>query len=353
MLARRLSIRSYLAIVAAGFLALCAAAIALPHDPYLRWQSLRGTMFESTSYFYERLHFDPKPVDVVVIGSSRAQVGVSPPLLETMLAQRGRPLHVLNMSLPAAGMDIRLVEAREALRAHPEIRLLVIPVVEALPREGHQAFASLATVEDVVKSPVLVNRNLAKTWFALPMRQMMLFAKTAAPAAFGVNLRFDPARYPGSSIGYKAMPGWQPQVPAHPIGTVEHARDLDAESAFRARDATPPLLPPALADVEFGVSRQSVRDLDALARAHGARIAFLFQPYYKGKTAPAEEAWLSQYGPVWKYLAHMDDARFFRDAGHPSDRALPEFNAWLADRIAAITPEDAPRPVLPASPMPE
>ncbi len=347
MLARRLSIRAYFALVAVGLVALCCGAVALPHNPYLRWQSLKGTMFESTAYFYERLHFDPAPVDVLFIGSSRTQVGVDARMLEEGLASRGRPLRVVNMSLPAAGMDIRLVEAREALRAHPEIRMIVVPVVEALPRDGHQAFASLASVDDVVKSPVLINRNLPKTWFALPMRQMMLFAKSAAPTAFGVNPVFDPARYPGASIGYKEMPGWQPQVPTHPVGTPAHARDLDEESAFRAKDSTPPLLPSSLADVEFGVSRQSVRDLSVLAKAHGAKLVFLFQPYYKGPTAPVEEAWLSQYGPVWKYLAHMDNPDFFRDAGHPSDRALPEFNAWLAEQIAAAVPPSAPAPEKP------
>lgn len=342
MLDRMLSIRASLALIAAGFVALSAAAIALPHAPYVRWQSLKGTIFESMGYFYERLHYDPAPVDVVIIGSSRSQVGLSAPLLEAELKAKGHSLRVLNMSVAAAGMDLRVVEAREAFRAHPGIKLMIIPVVEALPRDGHQAFASLATLEDITDSPWLINRNLPATWLSLPMRQMSLFAATQAPDAFGYKPVFDPARYPGTSVSNKAMPGWQPQLPAHPIGTPGHRKDLDEETVVRSKDATPPILPDSLADLEFGVSREAVRQLADLAKAHNAKLVFLFQPYYKGLKGPAERAWLERYGPVWSYLAHMDDPDYFRDAGHPSDKALPELNRWMAGQIATALPASPP-----------
>lgn len=343
MLHRMLSIRASLALVAAGFVVLSAAAIALPHDPYIRWQSLKGTIFESVAYFYERLHYDPASIDVVIIGSSRSQVGLSAPMLEADMKEQGRTLRVLNMSVAAAGMDLRVVEAREAFRAHPEIKLLVIPVVEALPRDGHQAFASLATLDDISDSPWLINRNLPATWLGLPMRQMSLFAATQAPQAFGYKPAFDPARYPGTAVSNKAMPGWQPQLPAHPVGTAGHRKDLDEETVIRSKDATPPILPASMADFEFGVSREAVRQLAELAKAHRAKLVFLFQPYYKGLKGPAERAWLEQYGPVWSYLSHMDEPDYFRDAGHPSDRALPELNSWMARQIiAALPPVSSP-----------
>lgn len=346
MLDRMLSIRASLALIAAGFVALSVAAISLPHDPYIRWQSLKGTMFESMGYFYERLHNDPAPIDVVIIGSSRSQVGINAPLLEANLKAQGHPLRVLNMSVAAAGMDLRVVEAREAFRARPEIKLLVIPVVEALPRDGHQAFASLATLADIADSPWLINRNLPATWLGLPMRQMSLFAATQAPEAFGYKPAFDLTRYPGTAVSNKSMPGWQPQLPAHPAGTPDHRKDLDEETVIRSKDATPPILPASMADLEFGVSRESVRQLAEIAKAHDAKLVFLFQPYYKGLKGTSERAWLEQFGPVWSYLAHMDDPDYFRDAGHPSDKALIELNRWMAGQIAAALPS-VPSPAKP------
>ena len=49
---------------------------------------------------------------------------------------------------------------RLALEHHPEIRLIVLGVVEALPRDGHQAFGDLATPAEVLSAPWIVNRTL-------------------------------------------------------------------------------------------------------------------------------------------------------------------------------------------------
>lgn len=344
MLRRTLPVRASLALIFAGFFGLCAAAIALPHDPYIRWQSLNDTIFWRMGYFYERLHFDRAPVDVVVIGSSRSQFGIDASLVEDALRARGRDLRVLNMSVVASGMDFRVAQAREVFRARPNLRLLIVPVVEALPRDGHQAFGAVASLDDIVRSPLLINRNLPATWASLPMRQMTLFAATQAPEVFGYKGSFDSARYRGTVFGRKGSPNGPAPTPEHPLGTAAHRADLDSETVMRSREVTLPILPPALADVEFGLSRESVRQISELAQRHGTRLVFLFQPYYKGLRQPAELYWLRRYGPVWSYLAHMDDPDYFRDAGHPSEKALPELNYWFAGQIANTLPPSASQP---------
>lgn len=114
-MAKTFSAARYLVATLVVFMAASLAAIALPHDPYIRYQSLAGTIFERSRYHYERLTFDPTPVDVVVLGASRAAGGVSPPALEAALKSEGLDLHVVNLGIPAAAMDINVVEAREAL----------------------------------------------------------------------------------------------------------------------------------------------------------------------------------------------------------------------------------------------
>jgi hypothetical protein len=330
---RRTGIGRYLAIFALGCISLAVAATALPHDPYVRWQSLRGTMFEPAGYYFERLHFDPAPVDVVFIGSSRTETGVSAPLLEGDLARRGLPLRVANLSLPAAGMDIRVVEAREALRARPDTKLLVISVVESLPRDGHQAFGEIATTADIFGSPWLVNRTLPANVLRLPMRQIKLWAATAMPEAFGYPPRFDPSRYPGSAIDYRGLPGWKPVEPTWPYGSAQHAADLAAESDRRKRGMTRPLLPAGMADVEYGVSRGSIEAIARLARANGTKLVFLYLPFYRGYDRPTDTEWLRRYGPIWSPGWMRFDPRNFRDAAHPSPSVLPRLNAWLAGKI--------------------
>ena len=331
---RSLSASRYIASILVGTVALAILAVALPHDPYVRWQSFQGTMFERTRYFYERLHFDPTPVDVVFIGSSRTATGVEPRLLQQDLERRGLNYNVVDLSLPSDGMDIRVVEAREALLTHPETRLLVISVVEALPRDGHQAFGDLASVGDILSSPVIVNRSLPENLLRLPMRQMKLAAATALPDAFDVQRTFLPDEYAGTLASGRDLSGWSPQQPRHPYDSTAHAADLAAESAFRKKDMTPPILPESLAWVEFGVSRSSIEEISRMARENGTRLAFLFLPFYDGYEAPAELKWLEQFGPVWSATQLRRDPQNYRDAAHGSPHAVPVINEWLAEKIA-------------------
>jgi len=330
----RLSIRAYLALLGVVSLLLAVLATALPHDPYIRYQSTKGTIFERTRYLYERLHFDPTPIDVVFIGSSRTAGGVDPEVLEQQLEQRGLNLHVANLSMPASGMDIRVVEAREALRSHPEIKLMVISVVEAFPRDGHQAFGDLATTGDILGSPWLVNRNLPDWILRLPMRQIKLFAASLLPDAFGYTTTFDPELYPGTTAAASDLPGWQPNNARFLFRSEGHRREVASESAMRQREITPPILPESLAGVEFGVSRKSLQTLVNLARETDTQLVFLYLPFYDGYAKPREADWLSERAPFWNAAFFRTDASNYRDAAHASPLGVPKLNAWLADRIA-------------------
>jgi hypothetical protein len=336
---RKFGIAGYLAVIALAYAGLVAATLALPTSPYIRYQSLKGTMFESTRYFYERLHDDRTPIDVLVVGASRAQMGISPPLLEQALANKGRALHVLNMSIASSGFDLYTAEVNEALRAHPEIRLVVVNVVETFPREGHQAFKDIASTGDVLHDPLIANSKYFENVLSLPMRQLRLAVATWQPAAFGYQGAFVPENYAGAVADQSQLPGWHAKSPDHPLDSAAHRQDLETESARRRREITPPVLPARFAGIEFGIARTSVARIAATAHAHGAKVAFLFLPFYRGWDQPAETPWLARFGPVWSADMTISDPAMYLDAAHPSPRALPVLNAWLADRIAQTLPE--------------
>lgn len=327
-----LSIPAYLGALVAGLVVLTVGSVFLPHDPYIRWQSFAGTMFERTKYQYERIHFDEQPIDVVFIGSSRTAAGVSPPLLEAELAKRGMPLEVFDLSLPAAGMDIRVAQAREVLTARPEVKLLVFSVVEALPRDGHQAFADLASAREIVSSPVLINRNLPASLVKLPMRQMKLAAASLVPGAFGYQAGFRPGAYPGPD--WDAVDGVE-LAPGYDLTSAQHREALAAESAQRKLEITPPLLPEDLAWLEFGVSRASIEEVMALAKRNGTEVVFMFLPFYQGYEEPRDAAWLRERSDLWIPGWMREEPSFYGDAAHGTDLLRRPLSAWLADRITA------------------
>jgi hypothetical protein len=334
----------FLGTVAAVFAGCCAFAVALPHDPYIRYQSFEGTIFDRLGWVYDRLHHDPTPIDVLFIGSSRTARGADAAAIEAALADLGRPgLHVANISLPAAGLDIRLTTLREALRAHPEIRLVVLGMVEALPRDGHQAFGDLATAGEVLGAPWIVNRRLPGHLAGLPYRQMELALASRVPAAFGHRAAFDPAAYIGPTPDHRRfnIAGWGAFTDTPPDTSAEHAEAMARESRMRRRQITPPVLPAALSDIEFGVSRTYLRRIARLLEAEGIDLAFSFLPFYGGYAEPLDAGWLAGVAPVWSADFLMDDPVNYTDAAHASGQGIDLLAPWFARQIDA-TLEDAP-----------
>ena len=322
----------FMLVVLLTFAALCVLAVAAPQSDYIRWQNLQGTIFSRASWIYERLHFDPAPVDVVFLGSSRVGAAVLPTQLEPALRARGVNLRVANFSLPSSGFDIRETILNQVF-ADKAPKLIVYSVVEAFPRDGHDAFGDLGSVGEVLSSPWIVNRNLPGNLARLPVRQLQLALASAAPDAYGMVGTFDAAAYPGSTIDPRQLMGFDEDVAK--LDTAEHLETLTRQAAKRRREITPPLLPASLSWIEFGISQTYVmRMLDA-AEAHGAKVSFLFLPFFTGPEQPLERDWLEARAPLWRATFMREDPRSYTDSAHIS--SAPEIKSamteWLADRI--------------------
>jgi hypothetical protein len=336
LLSRPIGNTAFLGVVAAVFLAAFAGTLALPHDPQLRYQSFNGTIFDRLGWVWDRIAHDDTPIDVIVVGSSRSARGVNAAAVEAALADLGRPgLHVANISEPAAGMDIRLTKLRDAFAHHPEIRLVVLGVVEALPRDGHQAFGDLADAGEILTAPWILNRNQPANLAALPYRQLELAVAGLVPEAFGYRAGFDPAAYPGPTPDHRDFNDgdWAAREAAQRARPVDHATALAVESNQRRREITPPVLPDALAWAEFGVSRHYLRAIVDLAAEHGAKVAFLFLPFYDGYDAPVDAAWLDRLGPLWNARFLKNDPANYFDAAHASGAGIALVTPWLAAQI--------------------
>lgn len=328
---RSLSLRAAFAVLALTVLVLSVLTVALPHDPYIRYQSLKGTIFDRVSWIYERIHFDETPVDVVFVGSSRTARGMVPPKIEAALEARGQDLRVLNLSIPASGLDIRETLLREALEGKT-VKLIYISLVEAFPRDGHQAFGELGRVSEVLSSPWIVNRNLPVNLARLPVRQMKLALASQFPEGFGYRPAFVPESYPGSTIdGRFFNEGFSLAADAAIVARPGHEAALSEETERRKREITWPILPDNLSWIEFGVSRTYVARMAALAEEHGAELAFLFLPFYEGFETPIEAEWVTEFGPLYRADFMMAAPENYIDAAHASSRGSDLLAPWIAD----------------------
>ncbi len=322
------------AAIALTVLALCAVTIALPHDPYIRYQQLAKTIQFRSRWVYERITFDRTPIDVAIVGNSRLGAGISGPQLQRALrATFDRPIDVANLSMPQEGGNMRYAIVKRLLHDHPEVKLLVVSVVEQMPREGHPAFRDLADARDVLAAPKLINLDYANDVALLPYRQLSLFVQTLAPALFGDATRLDPVAYPGTDFDSTTtihLPDGRIVDRDHLVDPVALA--AAARKAVSRRNA--PVLPARLAEYEFAPERAYTRAIAALARAHGATLIFVQLPVYHDNSPVSEQDFYRSLGPILRPDFVASDYRLYSDYGHSNANGTRAITAWLGERIA-------------------
>ena len=330
--------RLLLAILGVAVLAAAAASL-LPDDPYMRYATLDHTIQNRVRWIYERIHFDPTPIDIAVIGPSRSGAAVSSPRLEADLRASGHSWHTVNFSLPENGRDLNWVILQELLKTkHP--RLIVVGVIEKPGRFGHPAYKYVAPAADVVDPAYFGNLDYLANLIYLPYRQLRLFAARFAPGLFDLPAQFDPAHYAGSNddttVTFRAGDGTLVVRDA----VVPRAALLAGKARYE-RGVRPPVLGARFAAVEFGDDRAYLRRMAALAQRHGVRLAFLFLPYFDGPAEVQERAFYQRFGPLLDahFVASHDE--WFSDVAHLNHAGALALTDWLAPQLPALA-GDAP-----------
>ena len=332
--------RGVLLMLGAALLA-AALASALPDNPYQRWSSLEKTIQNRLRWIYERIHYDPAPIDVAVLGPSRAGAGVSAPRVQEKLAALGKPLGVVNFSLPENGRDLHWVVESEMLSKRSP-KLIVIVVIEKPSRYGHPAYKYIAPTAAVLDPAYIGNLNYLSNLIYLPYRQLRLFAAQFAPAAFDLPAGFDPARYAGTAYDSTNSFVTGAGIRAERNRIVPVA-ELEAGVRRYEKGVRPPILGPRFADQEFGDERAYIRRMVAAAKAHGARVAFLFLPYYTGPTVVQERAFYERFGPVLDAGFVSTHPEYYADVAHLNHSGALVVSDWLAPQLAPLL-EGNPRP---------
>ena len=171
-------------------LLLNVAVCLLPENVYQRWRLADDVMGGRMRWIYERIHFDPKPIDVVILGPSRAQLGFSAAAVEQDLAREGKHANVVNFALPGAGRDIQWAILDELYKVKSP-KVVVVEVDEEPYPFGHFAFKNVAPTHAIAFPPTLFLHNYLYNLAYLPIRKLTLFGANLFPDLFGLPKRFD------------------------------------------------------------------------------------------------------------------------------------------------------------------
>jgi hypothetical protein len=310
-------------------LLLSAAVCLLPENDYQRWQLQDRD--GSLRWIYERIHFDPKPIDIAIVGSSRAQLGLSAAAIEQDLARRGKHVNVANFAMVGAGRDLQWAILDELFKAKSP-KVVVLGVDDQPYPFGHFLFKYVGPADAIVFPPSPFLHNYLYNLVYLPVRKLKLFGANLFPDLFGLAKQFDPGHYAQNRTDFTtSFPGDYGKLVdmEHPVPR--------ATLLAQPREPVPrTLVARLLTRINGGEDHLFTEKIAREAKAHGAKLVFVHLPMFEGPTTVSDEDFLKQFGPVLNYgdLAPHDE--LFENWSHLNHAGAMNASARLADAIASL-----------------
>jgi len=325
-------LRTIFAIIAIALL-FVLATFALPNNAYQRYNQFGGTIYANLGWIYERIHFDPAPVDIAVVGSSRTMLAISAPKLEANLAARGINAKVANFSIVGSGRNINAMIVDELFTAKKP-KLIIVEVDETQYRYGHPAYDFAAPTRDILTQPFGLH-DQPRQLFYLPYRNIKLFLAAILPQTFGIPAQFDASKYrgttPETAKSFLLVPGryieMDKQIPVPEL--LKGARDSE-------KGKGPSRLPKPIADRYFGDDRVYIQSIVDAAHRHGAQVAFVFIPYYSGPTTIAARDFYAARGQVLDANFFADQDTQYQGWAHLNRAGALKMTDWLSTQIAPL-----------------
>jgi hypothetical protein len=309
-------------------LLLSAAVCLLPENDYQKWQ-LQDPDGE-LRWMYERIHFDPTPIDVVIVGPSRAQLGLSPIAVEKDLAQQGKHANVANFALPGAGRDMQWAILNEVFKAKSP-KVVVLEVEEEPYPFGHFLFKYVAPPGAIVFPPSPFLHNYFYNLAYLPIRKLKLFGADLFPGLFGLTKEFDPGHYAKNRTDYSTS-----FIGDGKLVDMEHPVPREILIAQPREPVPRTLVARLLTRINGGEDHLFVEKIAREAKDHGAKLVFVHLPMFEGPQTVSDEDFLKQFGPVLNYgdLAPHDE--LFENWSHLNHAGAMNASARLANTIAGL-----------------
>lgn len=317
-----------LGVLMAGWIVL----FFLPTDAYQRYLSLRSTDYIKGSWIYERLHFDPTPVDIAFIGSSRTMEGIDAAAIEAELARSKISAHVVNLAVPSLGLDVPYLLGRMLVETK-QPRIVFLETDYLVYRGDNPVFPLLATPRDVLEAPLLVNERLLPNLLSVAARNLTLTWQRLLEG----RPRFDKADYRG--------PHWEDvyQVTGHDF-TQGRARLTHPEKERLEVDAARwvgnVMRKSSQYDdwawLELHYNETYQMRLIQLLRASGVQIVLLSMPAIGTPEPPFHADVLLGLGEFWSLpgLVAGDDT-LWDNPTHMNYRGAELYSSWLAEKIRA------------------
>jgi hypothetical protein len=316
-----------LAIVLAG------AVCLLPENTYQLWRSL-DTDFGRMRWIYERIHYDPQPIDVVILGSSRSQIGLSACSIEQQLAEHGKHANVVNFAIFNLGRNLQWLILREIYKVKSP-KVIVLEVDDPAYPFGHELFRDVAPADALVSAPKWAYRQYFDDLSYLPTRKLKLFGANLFPELFGLSKQFDLRTYEQNRTDFTTnFPGETGGI-VNMEAAVPRRILLEQSSQQTSRNEW---VASQYARLNGGADRVYIGKIADEAKTRGVQLVFVYIPTFNVPEEASELAFVKQYGAVVNNsdLAPRDE--LFENWSHLNHAGAMIATARLADAIAGLDP---------------
>jgi hypothetical protein len=307
---------------------LCAAVCLLPENDYQKWQlqDPDGRL----RWIYERIHFDPKPIDIAIVGPSRDQLGLSAAAIEQDLAQRGKQANVVNFALPGAGRDLQWAILDELFKAKSP-KVIVLGVEDQPYPFGHFLFKYVGPAEAIVFPPSPFLHNYFYNLAYLPIRKLKLFGANLFAGLFGLTKEFDSGHYAQNRTDYSTS-----FIGDGKLVDMEHPVPRATLLAEPREPVPRTLVARLLTRLNGGEDHLFTQKIAREAKAHGAQLVFVHLPMFEGPKTVSDEDFLKQFGLVLNYSDLAPHDELFENWSHLNHAGAMNASARLADAIAGL-----------------
>ncbi len=324
--------RVFSAAMLLTFAALSAAAVTmLPHDKYVRYQTMNDPEAPTSYWIYERIHFDPTPIDIAFIGTSRTGMSIHSRRLEDDLARDGIRANAVNLYCVRSGMNLQYVMAKELLSSR-KVKLLVLEMTEREERKPHELFYQYADAEDILGAPLLINFNYLSDVARLPGRQFRLAWQTLLQKLGLRHPDWSPPPYEGPNLDHAEFVRSVDNV-VHSRSVRHTAAEMEQLRIADERGITPPILPKSLSGLEYRLPRYYESRILDLAREHGTRVIFLYTPRYGGPQSPSPYAQYAARADLINPWPLIHDYPYWKDENHMNWFGAQIMTDYVADEL--------------------
>jgi hypothetical protein len=312
-------------------LLLNSAVCLLPDNAYQRWK-LVDSDYARLRWIYERIHYDPRPIDVVILGSSRSQLGFSAPGIEHQLLEHDKYRNVVNFAIFNLGRNIQWTILSEVYREKSP-KVIVLEVTEPPYPFGHELFKDVASTNAIISAPKQAMHEYFNDLAYLPARNLKLLGANLFPELFGLSKQFDPQAYQRNRTDFTTnfldeageMVDMEKTVPRGVL--VEQVLRQASRNAWIASE---------YGRLNGGQDRVYIRKIADEAKAHRARLIFVYMPSFNGPGTVSDLDFLKQYGSVIDNgdLALRDE--LFENWSHLNRAGAQTASARLAHAINGL-----------------